>query len=40
MTSPIPEAEAVALNVYQLFGWNDAVLDYMKFVIATRKMLD
>ena len=37
MTSPIPEAEAAELNVYQIFGWNDSVIDYMKFVIAKRK---
>ena len=34
MTSPIPEAEAKKLNVYQIFGWNDSVIDYMKFVLA------
>ena len=33
MTSPIPEAEAKRLNVYQIFGWNDSVIDYMKFVL-------
>ena len=33
MTSPIPEAEAERLNVYQIFGWNDSVIDYMKFVL-------
>ena len=37
MTSPIPEAEAAELNVYQIFGWNDSVIDYMKFVLAKRK---
>ena len=37
MTSPIPEAEAAELNVYQIFGWNDSVIDYMKFVIGARK---
>ena len=37
MTSPIPEAEAAELNVYQIFGWNDSVIDYMKFVIEGRK---
>ena len=37
MTSPIPEAEAAALNVYQIFGWNDSVIDYMRFVLAKRK---
>ncbi len=36
MTSPIPEAEAEKLNVYQIFGWNDSVIDYMKFVIDQR----
>jgi len=37
MTSPIPEAEAKRLNVYQIFGWNDSVIDYMKFVLEKRK---
>ena len=36
MTSPIPEAEAGKLNVYQVFGWNDSVIDYIKFVIDQR----
>ena len=36
MTSPIPENEARRLNVYQVFGWNDSVIDYMKFVIQGR----
>ena len=36
MTSPIPEDEAKELNVYQIFGWNDSVVDYMKFVLAGR----
>ena len=36
MTSPIPEAEAERLNVYQIFGWNDSVIDYMKFVLEKR----
>ena len=36
MTSPIPEAEAKKLNVYQIFGWNDSVIDYMKFVLEKR----
>ena len=35
-TSPIPEAEAEKLNVYQIFGWNDSVVDYMKFVLGKR----
>ena len=35
-TSPIPENEARRLNVYQVFGWNDSVMDYMKFVIQGR----
>ena len=37
MTSPIPEAEAAELNVYQIFGWNDSVIDDMKVVIKGRK---
>lgn len=37
MTSPIPEDEAKRLNVYQIFGWNDSVVDYMKFIIQGRK---
>ena len=37
MTSPIPESEAAELNVYQIFGWNDSVIDYMEFVIKGRK---
>ena len=37
MTSPIPEYEAEKLNVYQIFGWNDSVIDYMKFVLEKRK---
>ena len=37
MTSPIPEAEAERLNVHQIFGWNDSVIDYMRFVVERRK---
>ena len=37
MTSPIPEDEAKRLNVYHIFGWNDSVIDYMKFVLENRK---
>jgi len=37
MTSPIDEKLAEELNVYQVFGWNDSVIDYMKFVIGSRK---
>lgn len=37
MTSPIPDDEAKKLNVYQIFGWNDSVIDYMKFVLERRK---
>ena len=37
MTAPIPEDQAAELNVYQIFGWNDSVMDYMKFVLAKRK---
>ena len=36
-SSPIPEAVAEKLNVYQIFGWNDSVIDYMKFVLEKRK---
>jgi len=25
------------LNVYQVFGWNDSVVDYMKFVLEKQK---
>ena len=38
MTSPIPEAEAKRLNVYQIFGWNDSVIDYMKFVLGQQRV--
>ena len=38
MTAPIPEDQAAELNVYQIFGWNDSVMDYMKFVLAKRKV--
>ena len=37
MTSPISEADAKSLGVYQIFGWNDSVIDYMKFVIGQRE---
>ncbi len=37
MTSPIPDDEAKKLNVYQIFGWNDSVIDYMRFVLERRK---
>ena len=37
MTSPISEYEAEKLNVYQIFGWNDSVIDYIKFVLEKRK---
>lgn len=37
MTSPIDEKTAEELNVYQIFGWNDSVIDYMKFVMEKRR---
>ena len=37
MTAPVPEDVAADLNVYQVFGWNDSVVDYMKFVLKRRK---
>ena len=37
MTSPVSESEAEKLNVYQVFGWDDSVIDYMKFVLEKRK---
>lgn len=37
MTSPIPEDTAEKLNIYQVFGWNDSVIDYMKFVLSRRR---
>ena len=37
MTSPIDEKTARDLNVYQIFGWNDSVVEYMKFVLASRR---
>ena len=37
MTAPIDEKTAEELNVYQIFGWNDSVIDYMRFVIEGRK---
>lgn len=33
MTSPIPEAESERLNVHQIFGWNDSVIEYMKYIV-------
>ena len=29
--------DAKRLNVFQIFGWNDSVIEYMKYVIEQRK---
>ena len=38
-TAPISDKTAAELNVYQVFGWNDSVIDYIKFIVAERKGL-
>ena len=32
-TQPMPEEQAGKYGIHQIFGWNDSVIDYMKFVI-------
>ena len=32
-SSPIPETEAEQYGVWQIFGWNDNVIEYMRFVL-------
>ena len=32
-TQPMPDDQAEKYGVHQIFGWNDSVIDYMKFVI-------
>ena len=32
-TQPMPDDQAEKYGIHQIFGWNDSVIDYMKFVI-------
>ena len=32
-TQPMPDDQAEKYGIQQIFGWNDSVIDYMKFVI-------
>ena len=34
-TQPFPPAEADSLGIHQIFGWSDAVVDYMRLVLET-----
>ena len=36
-TQPMPDEQAEKHGIHQIFGWNDSVIDYMKFVIERRK---
>jgi hypothetical protein len=37
VSQPIDYRTAKELNVYQIFGWNDSVIDYIKFIIRQLK---
>ena len=37
MSSPISEEDAEKYGVWQIFGWNDSVIEYMRNVLARRK---
>ena len=36
-TQPMPDELAEKYGIHQIFGWNDSVIDYMKFVIEGEK---
>ena len=36
-TQPMPDDQAEKYGIHQIFGWNDSVIDYMKFVIERGK---
>ncbi len=36
-TSPIPEDQAAKYGVWQIFGWNDSVIEFMRYIIRERK---
>lgn len=36
-TSPISEADSAKYGVWQIFGWNDSVIEYMHNIISRRK---
>lgn len=36
-TQPMPGDQAEKHGIYQIFGWNDSVIDYMKYVIAKKR---
>jgi len=36
-TSPIPEAEAAQYGVWQIFGWSDSVIEFMRYVIKEKR---
>ena len=37
VSQPIDDRTAKELNVYQIFGWNDSAIDYIKFIIRQLK---
>ena len=37
-TQPMPDDQAEKYGIHQIFGWNDSVIDYMKFVINEKVM--
>ena len=37
-TQPMPDEQAEKYGIHQIFGWNDNVIDYMKFVINEKVM--
>ena len=38
-TAPISEADAKRYGVWQVFGWNDNVIEYMKYILQTQAPL-
>ncbi len=36
-TQPMPDDQTEKYGIHQIFGWNDSVIDYMKFVIERKK---
>ena len=38
-TTPIPENEAEEYGVWQIFGWNDNVIEYMRFILQRQNQL-
>ena len=36
-TQPMPDGQAEEYGIHQIFGWNDSVIDYMKYIIERGK---